>query len=103
MLPLLVHESESEEGRRMKFSIEGGVGQAVAAHLRCERCGSDLKTVEITAFGDSEMRLLPVMDCPCPGPRCPCCGKRLEDGKCPSAPIVECPVGWCIIPIPDVY
>lgn len=70
--------------------------------FRCERCGDEMPVIEVTKIGDREPQYIQGGVCGCPGPRCPLCHQRLNaDGFCPSLAILECPVGGCIIPIPD--
>lgn len=73
-----------------------------APDFRCERCDGEIPALNVTTFGDKEERWVPGFACNCPGPRCPCCNARLEDGRCPSTPVVDCPVGWHLVPVPDI-
>lgn len=82
----------------MSHVIHGdGSGQPLPPPFVCGRCGADEEAVEITRFGDREPRYIRGRRCDCPGPRCPCCRARLNEGRCPT---LDCPIFGVIVPDP---
>lgn len=65
----------------------------------CKRCGELQRTVEVTAFGDAEPRLLPT-GCPCPRPHCPFCHGVLDPAnRCLD---IDCFMLFQVIPVPEM-
>jgi hypothetical protein len=68
--------------------------------LHCQRCGKELESIDVTPFGSRERVFIAAGECPCPGPRCPLSGGRLDErGRCQD---IDCVLLLNVVPIPEM-
>lgn len=71
-----------------------------ATVLVCPRCGEPEEMIEVTTYDSAHPQYVQGRPCPCPGPRCPFCMERLDDGG--HCQTMDCWAFSLIIPIPTI-